>query len=801
MDNTSFSGQSDELSADDLAIIQAFDAMNDLVSAGSLAEAQAGQSSIGSEMGSLGIENPEDMLMLFASEADEEISLMRRALQELEQDNATTSPGLTAIGRSAHKLKGTAGAMGCDSMSAIALKIEEEIQLIRDQKVAFFSGLLALVHAINALESALQSVMHDGQESSQPLQDLLKDLALLHAENNQAQPASEGSAPSSGALPEVVEFSPVVSTAQPDARSLRSLISHSELLIELHTPLQNAQQQVTKSLQELQAAHARLHALEAALSTMVFAGTPTSEQNHLASGERPASSLVARILQETFQRTGRAPQARPYQVPPPLSAPKSPADAALWDEMQLDRFTENKMLLQSFSEAVADVATASAQLNAAFTQFNLLIEKQKGQAEMVRADALRLRSAPFSVLIMRVQRILQSLMQKYKRPIQLEAAGETTEIDQDILEFLAEPLLHLVRSSIVDSLLAAPASSAQEMYLVLLQAQSIGNEIVIEVGFSMPIPGGSIEALRGPLQQVHGTVSVRRNTAGGASYQLRFPRSQGIIQGLFVRAGGQGLVIPLPHIDLIDYKHQEKYSHLYHLAALLGFSSSISGSLGSPAPLILLAGTHRRVAVQVDEIVGDVELIMKPLDEHLQRPGIVGTAVDGIGNVLLVVDLPTLIRAVIAQQRPTAPPATPTPVTADQAALQQGRQPATILVADDSVYMRQSLRQTFERAGYLVREAHDGIEALEYITSDQALDVLMLDIEMPNLNGYDLLNILHSQPGLADCKTILLTSRSSEKHRLRAIELGAYAFLSKPCPQEILLDTVRKALANLPAPI
>jgi len=148
MDNTSFSGQSDELSADDLAIIQAFDAMNDLVSAGSLAEAQAGQSSIGSEMGSLGIENPEDMLMLFASEADEEISLMRRALQELEQDNATTSPGLTAIGRSAHKLKGTAGAMGCDSMSAIALKIEEEIQLIRDQKVAFFSGLLALVHAI-----------------------------------------------------------------------------------------------------------------------------------------------------------------------------------------------------------------------------------------------------------------------------------------------------------------------------------------------------------------------------------------------------------------------------------------------------------------------------------------------------------------------------------------------------------------------------------------------------------------------------------------------------------------------------
>ncbi|HET8843827.1 MAG TPA: response regulator, partial [Ktedonobacteraceae bacterium] len=122
----------------------------------------------------------------------------------------------------------------------------------------------------------------------------------------------------------------------------------------------------------------------------------------------------------------------------------------------------------------------------------------------------------------------------------------------------------------------------------------------------------------------------------------------------------------------------------------------------------------------------------------------------------------------------------------------------TVLVADDSVYMRQSLRQTFEHAGYQVIEARDGIEALDHLTSDHTPDVMMLDIEMPNLNGYDLLNILHSQVGLSDCKIILLTSRASEKHRQRAMELGAYAFLSKPCPQEVLLDTVQKALTDTP---
>src|SRR5258708_37982228 len=234
------------------------------------------------------------------------------------------------------------------------------------------------------------------------------------------------------------------------------------------------------------------------------------------------------------------------------------------------------------------------------------------------------------------------------------------------------------------------------------------------------------------------------------------------MQGLLVQAGGQGLVIPLAHIDFIDYKHQEKYTHLYYLASLLSFSLAPASPVTSLPPLILLAGSHRRVAVQVDEIVGEIELIMKPLAEHLQRPGIIGTTVDGSGNVLLIVDLSLLIRYATAQQNTHIQPGMPTPAAADQSSFTRTQQPATILVADDSVYMRQSLRQTFERAGYRVVEARDGIEALEYLTSDQALDVLMLDIEMPNLNAYDLLNILHSPPGFADCKTILLPSRSSE---------------------------------------
>ena len=805
MSETPFPSNFDELSDEDLAVLRAFDALDDLAFPGSLDDQpgiQSNSTGLSLTSGALNLENPEDMLILFASEADEDIGTIRRALQQVEQDNQVNSPGLVSLGRAAHKLKGTSGAMGCEAMSTIALRMEEEMQLIKDGKIEFLSGLMALVHAVNALEMTLQSVVNDGQESLLPLQQLTQDLAALHVESE--QPASaEKEHPLPPLTPkDVSELSPAAAPgAQVDTHYLHALMSHTEHLIELHTPLESAQEQVTKSLIELQAAHARLRRLESLFSSVAFTNTPAEEEAR--SLERhPASSLVARILHEALQRTGRQPQNRVHPPVHPISPARSP-EMALWDEMEMDRFTENKILLQSFSEAVADVATASAQLRSAFSQLNALIEQQVRQATLVRNDALRLRSAPFSILLARVQRAVQMIAQAHNQAVLFEASGETTEIDQDILEFLAGPLLHLVRASVAEGLLATPppakSNGPLQHYRIWLHARIIGSEIEIELGFSMPIPGGALEVLRGPVQQLQGSIGVQRNPTGGVSYQLRFPRAQGVIQGLMVMAGGQGLVLPLAHVHSIDYKRQEAYTQLYNVGTLLDFPSTSHGSVSSLPPAILLAGSYRRVAIQVDEIVGEVELVMKPLPAHLQRPGITGCAVDGTGNVLLILDLPMLIQHDAMQRRANpqrTPPTIPQGQTQDQSA--QTRPPATILVADDSIYIRQSLRSTFERAGYHVVEARDGVEALEYLTSEQMPAVLMLDIEMPNLNGYDLLNILHTQPGIAECKTILLTSRSSEKHRQRALELGAYGFLSKPCAQEVLLETVRRAIADTP---
>ena len=562
MDETPFPAYSpDELSAEDLAIIQMFDEMTDLEITGNLDESREGTSDSAFALGNdpSGVENPDDMLMLFASEAEEDIATMRRALLDLEQDNHANSPGLITLGRAAHKLKGTAGAMGCEMMSTIAWHVEEEIQLLKEEKLTVFTGLSALVHAIKALEATLQSVVDDGQESALPLQELRQDLNALNSADEQALEIT-----GKQKAIKVEEPEPAPSIPSFDLRQLHTLISHTERLIELNTPLQGIQKQIAQSLMELQAAHGRLHYLESVLSTVTFPGMPGSEPQP---GEHSGSSLVARILQRN-----RQPPARQRSISAPLPSPGLSLEPALWDEMEMDRFTEHKILLQSFSEAVADVATASSQLKTAYAQMDSLLEQQARQAMVVRNDALHLRSAPFSTVLVRVQHIVQTLAQRHKRTIQLETSGETTEIDQDMLEFLAEPLLNLIRANVTDSLLSVPLSPLQEPDRIWLSAQTAGNEIVIDLSFSMPIPGGALEALRGPIQQVNGSIAARRNSSGGVAYQLRFPRAQGLIRGLLVQAGGQGLILPLPHIELIDYKRQESQAQLYHLAALLGFS-------------------------------------------------------------------------------------------------------------------------------------------------------------------------------------------------------------------------------------
>jgi chemosensory pili system protein ChpA (sensor histidine kinase/response regulator) len=810
-----------ELSAEDLAVLRAFDALDmeewgaerpdtsTLQPTQPLADQDTTIATTQPELANM--LSPEDMLTLFTTEADEDLTTLRRTLQQLEPDDQLNIARLQTLQRTAHKMKGTAGAVGCTAMSSIAHHLEELTRLIISGKVVPFIGLNALVQTVHALEMTLNSFVTHGQESTTPLAELEAEYKALNidiqaavipknAGDEESMPvripfkATEENTSSERATRPLQEHPASAPYVRVDIHRFEQLVIHTEQLVELSAPLENAQAEVEKALHELHAAQGRLHYLETLLSTPLMAKMSNNKSGQAGNDERPTSSLVARILDEAAERTGHNYQ-RKIKLQPHEAARLRLDQSLAWDELEIDHFTESDVLIHSFSEAIADVATAASQLRIAFAHLNRITQMHMAQAANVRNDTLLLRLAPISTLLPRIERAVTMSAIAQQRQVQFEVEGEMTEIDQDILEELKHPLLQLVRTCVAHSF-ATPSPSAEQSedagslrVRVWLYARTTGNEVSIEVGLSMPVNGGAVDEVQEAIRRLNGSISARRNAAGGISFYLRLPRSQGSVQGLLVRVGSYRVIVPFSQVQRIDDGRQDLAEPPASLNTLLGFPAD-QAPPATVQPVLILQPGLTPPAVQVDEVLGEVKLVVKPLSRHLHRRGIAGTAIDGLGNVLLMVDLPELVRYRKGQQ-----PASKTEVTQSDRKHRFGQTQPSILVADDSVYIRQSLLQALSRAGYQVMEARDGMEAIELLLAHPP-DVLVLDIEMPNLNGYDLLSIIRAHPELARVKIVMLTSRSSQKHQARAHDLGAHAYLTKPCPQDTLLETLQSLLTN-----
>ena len=248
----------------------------------------------------------------------------------------------------------------------------------------------------------------------------------------------------------------------------------------------------------------------------------------------------------------------------------------------------------------------------------------------------------------------------------------------------------------------------------------------------------------------------------------------------------QQIIVPFSQVQRIGDSKREEFDKLYSLHDLLGFptKSEVAGRI-QPVLILLQRTSPFSVGVIIDEVVDEVELVVKPLASYLQRPGLTSAGIDGKGRALLMADLPELVRRYTQLQYNAN---NKNPVKTETISFSR-QTPPKILLADDSVALRNTLVHMLKHANYVVLEARDGLEALEQLIQ-HVPDVFLLDVEMPNLNGYDLLGIMHLYPSLAGVKIIMLTSRSSEKHIQHAMDLGAHAYLTKPCSQETLVETI-----------
>ena len=215
---------------------------------------------------------------------------------------------------------------------------------------------------------------------------------------------------------------------------------------------------------------------------------------------------------------------------------------------------------------------------------------------------------------------------------------------------------------------------------------------------------------------------------------------------------------------------------LHALDALLG-EAAVHHQQKPLTPVLVVHGASGRIALRVDEVLGNREVVVKNIGPQLARvPGIAGATVLGTGEIVLILD------PVVLAGRPVQA----------QVAVEESSEPvrrATIMVVDDSITVRRVTQRLLEREGYQVLLAKDGVDALEQIAARQP-DLMLVDIEMPRMDGFDLVRHVRAAAATSEIPIIMITSRSADKHRNLALQLGVNAYFGKPYQQTVLLGAI-----------
>jgi len=342
---------------------------------------------------------------------------------------------------------------------------------------------------------------------------------------------------------------------------------------------------------------------------------------------------------------------------------------------------------------------------------------------------------------------------------------------------------------------------------------------VLETGFSTAESvtqiagrGVGMDVVANEIKLLGGTLSIDSERGRGSSFNIRLPFTLAVAQAILVRTGETVFAVPMTSIQgvariqraelekrvnagnpVFTYAGEEYAIH--DLAQLLG-QPVVHAVEEGQLPLLMIRTGDLRAAVRIDAVVGSREIVVKSVGPQISSvPGIFGATIMGDGSVMLILDVAPLVRRVIARQEIAAAESAQgipqQPVVS--IAAQEDRPQPLIMVVDDSITMRKVTSRVLERNDYEVITAKDGLDAVEKLI-DRVPDLMLLDIEMPRMDGYELATHMKNDPRLAGVPIIMITSRTGEKHRQRAFEIGVERYLGKPYNEAELLRNVQEML-------
>jgi chemosensory pili system protein ChpA (sensor histidine kinase/response regulator) len=545
---------------------------------------------------------------------------------------------------------------------------------------------------------------------------------------------------------------------------------------------------------------------------------------------------------------------------------------AEFSELEMDRYDDFNILSRSLTEISADITEVLTQLDGFVRRVDADIDEFTKLGHRLQDEITQARMVPIGNLYTRISRTVRDAAKAVNKKIELTLAGAETELDNNIIQQISDPLIHLVRNAVAHGIEREDErynSGKSDHGNIAVRAYHRGNHIYIEVeddgrgidfervrktavengmvsaevapglgdrdlldllfqpGFTtaprkteLAGRGVGLDVVKSNLAQLNGEIEVETEKARGSRFTLKVPLTLIISQALFVRCGQHVFALPLAFVEEIRRlrvneieevggklmtKVRDMVTEIVRLDAALGLESI--QPVNSFFRMVIVNVAGRQVGLVVEEVIRKDEIVIKSLGEYLRNLKMFpGATIAPDGSLILLIDVNRLVAGEAIERRPLMTSANAARIFAPGAeavargaipeeAIDDVKQEKVVVLVDDSISVRKFVGRMLEKAGYRVKLASDGLEALEIVTQTRC-DLVVTDLEMPRTNGYELLNHLRQSPETRNIPVMVVTSRAGAKHRERAMKEGAVAFMIKPVQEDQFITAVTNLIGS-----
>jgi len=523
-----------------------------------------------------------------------------------------------------------------------------------------------------------------------------------------------------------------------------------------------------------------------------------------------------------------------------------------FDPLELDRYSTMQQLSRALSETVEDLSNLGQSLSDLSRDTDTLLLQQERVTTDLQDSLLRTRMVKFSSRIPRLERVVRQTSHSLGKQANLDVIGGEEDMDRAILERMMSPLEHLLRNSVSHGIEdtdfrqanGKPAPGLITLHLAregadvvltlsddgagldrdrirakaiergLIEAEAVVEDddlyqLILQPGFSTAQElsqvsgrGVGMDVVLTEVKQLGGTLEIDSQPGYGTSFAIRLPFTLAITDSLLVTLGDEIFAVPHSSMDGVvripidelraiyagdqtTFNYGDRDYNVRYLGSMLGTQTPHLSEGARWLPMLLVRSGEHRVAIQVDGLLGNRQIVVKSIGAQLSTVRwFTGGTILADGQIALILDVNSLVRMDSAQQ-----PLIDLPTGAPQS------KGVSVMVVDDSITVRKVTSRLLERHNIQVVTAKDGVDAVTLLQEHRP-DVMLLDIEMPRMDGYELARHMRSTPELSDIPIIMITSRTGEKHRTRALELGVKRYLGKPYQEADLLENIYTILAD-----